>query len=276
MTDTAYVFEGAGRHSELDRLHLLESVFDPASRRVLLAAGLSAGMRCLEIGAGAGSIATWMGEVVGTKGWVAAVDISTRFLTETTRANVAVYEADIRTVDLEPASFDIAHARFVFIHVAEWRAALDAGLRLLKPGGRLVLEEPDFSVSQALAGEVALRHSFHRVHEAIEAMFNVRNMDHAFGLRLPAVLEELRLDNVTFENDVPIAQGGSPLARMMGMSTRQLREKYLATGLATDADIENYGAFSSHPSSWAIYHGTVRGSARKPGSGARQSKASSR
>ena len=133
----------------------------------------------------------------------------------------------------------------------------------------MVLEEPDFSVSQALAGELALRHSFDRVHEAIEAMFNVRKMDHAFGLRLPAVFEELRLENVAFENDVPIAQGGSPLARMMGLSTRQLREKYLATGLATAADIDNYTAFSSHPSSWAIYHGTVRATAKKPGSGAR-------
>jgi hypothetical protein len=45
MTDTAYVFEGTARDSELDRLHVLESVFDPASQRILLAAGLSAGMR---------------------------------------------------------------------------------------------------------------------------------------------------------------------------------------------------------------------------------------
>src|SRR5262249_46223790 len=162
---------------------------------------------------------------------VAAVDINTRFLRDT--ANVSVYEADIRTVDLKPGSFDIAHARFVFIHVAEWRPALEAALRLLKPRGCLVLEEPDFSVSQALGGNMELRHSFQRVHEAIEAMFKGRQMDHAFGLRLPAILEELRLDNVAFENDVPIAQGGSPLASMMGRSTRQLREKYLATGLAT-------------------------------------------
>lgn len=32
-------------------------------------------------------------------------------------------------------------------------------------------------------------------------------------------------------------------------------------------DIENYGAFSSDGSCWAIYHGTIRAVARKPESG---------
>src|SRR5262249_7376766 len=120
------------------------------------------------------------------------------------------------------------HARFVFIHVADLRAALSAALRLLKPGGHLVFEEPDFSASRALAGKAPLRGSFERVHLAIEAMFTARKMDYAFGLRLPAVLEEHGLDIVSLENDAAIAQGGAPLAKMMGMATRQLREKYLA------------------------------------------------
>jgi hypothetical protein len=33
MTDTEYVFEGTRQDSELDRLRLLESVFDPGSQR---------------------------------------------------------------------------------------------------------------------------------------------------------------------------------------------------------------------------------------------------
>lgn len=262
-TGSGYVFEGAGHDLELERLRLLESAFDKGSQRFLLLTGLGEGMRCLEIGAGAGSIATWMGQVVGPKGSVAAVDIDTRFIGDATRANVTVHEADIRTVNLEPTSFDIAHARFVFIHQADWNSALHATLRLLKPGGRLIIEEPDFSVSRALAGKAQLRRSFDRVHQAIEAMFNAREMDHAFGLRLPTIFEELRLDETAFENDAPISRGGSTLARMMGMSMRQLRERYLATGLLSAGDMENYGAFSSDPSCWAIYHGTVRGAARK-------------
>ncbi|MDX2055807.1 MAG: hypothetical protein SFV15_25615 [Polyangiaceae bacterium] len=47
---------------------------------MLVQGGLSKDMSCLEIGAGAGSIASFMAETVGLEGRVAAVDMSTRFL----------------------------------------------------------------------------------------------------------------------------------------------------------------------------------------------------
>jgi hypothetical protein len=46
---------------------------------------------------------------------------------------------------------------------------------------------------------------------------------------------------------------------MMAMSTRALAAKYLATGLATPADIAGYAALASDPMSSAVYHGVVRG-----------------
>jgi ubiquinone/menaquinone biosynthesis C-methylase UbiE len=74
-----------------------------------------------------------------------AIDINARFLTTTSEANTEVIEADIRTASVAPESFDLAHAQFVFIHIVDWAAALAATIRCLKPGGWLVLEEPDFS-----------------------------------------------------------------------------------------------------------------------------------
>ena len=264
MEDSAYVF-GETRHAaELDRLRLIESIFDPSSQRLLLETGLGPGKRCLEIGAGAGSIATWMAELVGPKGHVAAVDISSRFLQDLKLPNVVVHQSDIRAIDLEPASYDLAHARFVFIHLDEWRASLDAALRHLKPGGYIVLEEPDFSVSRPLAGTATMCKSFARVHDAIKAMFSERTMDYGFGLRLASAFQEAGLEIVHVDNDVPIVRGGHPMSRMMGLSALQLRERYLSTGMATAEDIDNYGIFSADPSCWAIYHGTVRATARKP------------
>jgi SAM-dependent methyltransferase len=205
-----------------------------------------------------------MSEAVGPSGRVAAVDINARFLSRGNGTNIDVHEADVRSVALEPASFDLAHARFVFIHVANWQAAIAASLRLLKPGGRLVVEEPDFSSSRALAGPSDLRRAFERVHRAIEAMFAARTMDFAFGTRLPAILQDHGLEEMAVENDAPIVPGGSPFAKMMGMSTNQLRGKYLETGLATDEDIGRYGTFTADPSCWATYHGTIRAIGTKP------------
>lgn len=264
MSKAIYLFEGTVQEAELERLRTLEAVFDGGTQRALVAAGLRQGSQCLEIGAGAGSIATWMSDAVGSTGRVAAVDIDARFLSHLKSPNIDVHEADIRSLGLVPESFDLAHARFVFIHVPDWRAALDATLGFLKPGGCLVLEEPDFSVSRALAGPSELRDAFDHVHRAVEAMFAERRMDLAFGSRLPTIVQEHRLDDIVLENDAPIVRGGSPFAKMMGMSTCQLREKYVATGLTTEEHIERYGAFTADRSCWAIYYGTIRAIGRMP------------
>ena len=67
---------------ELERLRLLESMFDPRTRELLLATGNLTGRSFLEVGAGAGSIARFMRTEVGTAGRVVAVDTNTRFLGE--------------------------------------------------------------------------------------------------------------------------------------------------------------------------------------------------
>jgi SAM-dependent methyltransferase len=267
MNERPYVFDGTRHDAELQRLRALEEIFDRDTRRRLLATGLAEGWRCLEVGAGAGSIATWMGHAVGASGRVLAVDTNTRFLAETRTATVEVLEADIRSAAIDPESFDLAHARFVLIHVPDWRAALAAMLRCLKPGGWLVLEEPDFSASRAVAGRPELRRAFENVHRAIEAMFRQRGMDHAFGARVPALLQERGFEEISIETDAAIVPGGSSQAQMMAMSTCQLRDRYVATGLATEEDIERYGTFAADPACRATYHATIRAAGRKPRTG---------
>jgi SAM-dependent methyltransferase len=263
MTDRPYVFDEARPDAELERLRALEGIFDAATRDCLLATGLAPGWRCLEVGPGAGSIARWLSETVTEAGHVLAVDVNARFLAGRSKGNLEIREADIRTASLQAGSVDLAHARFVLIHVPQWMEALAAMIASLKPGGWIVLEEPDFSSSRALAGPPDLRRAFDNVHRAIEAMFCQRNMDHAFGARLPALLQGDKLESIAIENDAPIVAGGSPQARMMAMSTFQLAEKYVATGLASRQDIELYGRFAADPTCWATYHATIRGVARK-------------
>ena len=107
MVQPEYVFQRVEDQKELERLRMIELVFDPASRRRLLGAGLQAGWRCLEVGPGAGSIMTWMGEVVGPAGQVVAVDLDPKFLGESRQSNVEIVRADIRTAQLPKQSFDL-------------------------------------------------------------------------------------------------------------------------------------------------------------------------
>ncbi len=62
-----------------DRFAGLESVFDPVTRGHLTRLGLPPGARCLEVGAGSGSIARWMADEVGPAGRVLAVDLDPRW-----------------------------------------------------------------------------------------------------------------------------------------------------------------------------------------------------
>ena len=99
-----YLFEDTESEPEFERLRAIEDLFDPATRRRLLSVGLAAGWRCLEVGAGAGSVAQWMSRQVGSSGHVVALDIDDRFLGGVGAENLEIVEGDIRTTALKEAS----------------------------------------------------------------------------------------------------------------------------------------------------------------------------
>ncbi|HEY2205772.1 MAG TPA: SAM-dependent methyltransferase, partial [Pseudonocardia sp.] len=77
-----YLNAHADEGRERRRLRHLEAWHDPATVRHLRATGIGAGWRCLEVGAGGGSITRWLGEQVGTSGSVVALDADPRYLTD--------------------------------------------------------------------------------------------------------------------------------------------------------------------------------------------------
>ena len=53
---------------EAERLRLLEIVHDPFTTSLLTGLGVAPGWRCLEVGAGRGSMASWLADKVGDGG----------------------------------------------------------------------------------------------------------------------------------------------------------------------------------------------------------------
>jgi len=65
---------------ELDRLSKQARLIDPITLRYLQAAGVSAGMRVLDVGSGAGDVAFLAAELVGETGEVVGTDRSSAAL----------------------------------------------------------------------------------------------------------------------------------------------------------------------------------------------------
>jgi len=262
MGDHEYVFASGEERREWVRLQAIEREFDPASCRRLCAAGLAAGWRCLEVGPGAGSLMQWMGEQVGSTGHVVALDLSTKFLPGPYPAQIEIRQDDIRTASLPERSFDLVHARYVLIHVPDYEVALSRMLAALKPGGWIVLEEPDFSASRGIVGMAAQLAAMQRINQAVHRMYESRGMDRALGLALLPLLQARGLCDVSMEYDAPVSAGGSGMATMMAMSAEQLREKYLATGVVSEEDVQGYCHMAEDSKSRAVYYATVAVSGR--------------
>jgi len=266
VSSQGYVFERhvAGPEHERDRLALLEAVHDQCTRDLLDRLGIGPRLRCAEIGAGAGSIARYMAHAVGAGGRVVAVDIDPRFLNMPDLPQIEIRRSDVMSDAFEAGAYDLIHARFVLMHLADPSAALDNLWTALKPGGGILLEEPDFRTAFSAAPDEDTRRAVDAVNEAVVAMYRRMGRDPGFGLQLPRLLasREGMVDlhvNVTS----PLVPGGSPMALMMRSSVSHLRELLLETRVAEEVEIERYRDAACDPSVWASYYATISATARK-------------
>jgi 2-polyprenyl-3-methyl-5-hydroxy-6-metoxy-1,4-benzoquinol methylase len=163
-----YIFQANRDDQELGRLRLIEQVLDDETISRLRSTGIRQGWRCLELGAGAGSIAQWMAGAVGDQGQVLAIDIKTNYLQHLSAPPCMIVKGDFLEVLLE-GEFDLAHCRYVLIHNRESQSMLKKLCSLIRSGGFLVLEEPDFTSAMLLnkGGDPSQQ----RVNNAICRMF---------------------------------------------------------------------------------------------------------
>src|SRR5215813_6198232 len=150
MGEHQYILSHTADASERERLSLLERIADPLSQRRLAALDIQPGWRCVEVGAGHGSIVRWLAEQVGPQGQVVATDLNPRFLTEIELSNVEVRRHDIRADPLEPGTYDLAHCRLVLTHMPEPQLVVGRIVEALRIGGWLLIEEHDLSSLRAV------------------------------------------------------------------------------------------------------------------------------
>jgi len=244
-----YAYDNTWRQAH-ERLTALEAVYDPGTFRALTVVGVGPGWSCLEVGAGAGSVAAWLCNRVGPSGRVLATDSDPRFLQPlaANRANLEVRQHDVVVDELPAAVFDLVHARMVLEHLPGRERALRRMAAALAPGGWLVLEAIDFASEApdpALDGAMAAR--FARWHEARSRLLESRGFDLAFARGLAKQLRGLGLIEVETEGRAFTWRGGSGGANVWRLSSEQLHRPLVTGGYLEEAEIADIQAMFADP-----------------------------
>ncbi|MYC74517.1 methyltransferase domain-containing protein [Candidatus Poribacteria bacterium] len=145
-----------GRTShETTRLIEQSRIYGESTQRLCKRAGITEGMRVLEIGSGAGDVALTIAELVGPAGQIVGVDVNAAIL-DTARQRVT--DAGIRNVEFIAGDarelafadkFDAIVGRFVLMYMADPREAFATLMTHLKPGGIAAFQEPEYTLYPA-------------------------------------------------------------------------------------------------------------------------------
>lgn len=204
-SDYALGYEDA----ELHRLSTQARLIDPITRRLLEAAGITEGMRVLDVGSGAGDVALLCGQMVGANGEVVGSDLS---LAAIERAKLRAEHAGSTNLSFRHGDaaelafdrpFDAIVGRYVLQFMPDPARSLRRMARHLRPGGVVVFHELDWDGARSSPPSPTYDQVCGWLSRAIEAAgAQVR-----LGARLAAVFEDAGLPTPTLRMEAVIASG---------------------------------------------------------------------
>lgn len=240
-----YVMADADAASESDRLALLESCTDPGTMSRLQKLGVSAGWRCLEVGAGRGSIARWLAEQVTASGSVVAIDIDPRFLTGMPD-NVQVRALDIREEQVETGAYDLVHCRALLMHLPDPAAVLARLADALVPGGVLLVEEGDYGLYH-YGGHPDADALNEAARRALDAMTGAGVSNMYFGRTLAVMLSGCGLQVLGGEVETPVSRPGEPHYEFAATTVLDSFPRLVDAGVTPEADVARLEGYFGKP-----------------------------
>jgi 2-polyprenyl-3-methyl-5-hydroxy-6-metoxy-1,4-benzoquinol methylase len=236
-----------GHHlkGEGTRLTLMSELLDPMHRRCIEALKIvRPGARTLEVGCGNGSISAWLAKRVSPGGKAVAFDLDLSLI-QAHAPNLELREGDIVADPVEPGSFDLVTARAVLHHVADPEAAIKNLVASVRPGGALLLIEPDF-----LPVSVAEPPDVRAFWEGWLAWSRERGIDYFIGRSLAPQLAALGLRQISGNAETAVYNGGSRWANYWTQTIIELRNDLTSSGKLNDALVDTFLSYCADSNWW--------------------------
>ncbi|MEU5072131.1 class I SAM-dependent methyltransferase [Streptomyces asoensis] len=218
---------------EDERIDLGALAYDDITMARLRALGVGPGWRCLDVGAGTGTVSRRLLEEAGVTS-VLAVDRDTRFLRARPVPGLDVLEADLTAPGSVRGRFSLVHARFVLMHLADREHVLSSLAALVAPGGLLVLSDA-VDLTSDLSPGTPYGDAMRAMWQGLRATIGT---DVSWVPSYPRLLRAAGLRSVAAEIHVPPLLPGGPLSRFWADTWERSREAMLATGLVDDASLD--------------------------------------
>jgi SAM-dependent methyltransferase len=232
------------QEGERQRLALMSRLLDPMHRRHIERLGVGPGARALEVGCGNGSKSAWLAARVAPGGAAVAVDLDLS-LVDAGPPGLELRQADILAGPVPPGDFDLVTARAVLHHVADPGVAVANLVASARPGGAILLIEPDFlPVSVAEPGEVRA------FWEGWLAWSREQGIDYFIGRTLPAMLSWLGVEDIEATAETALYRGGSPWAEYWRQTVIELRARLVASGHLDGRSVDALLAWCADPGWW--------------------------
>ena len=185
--ESTYIIRGGPEGRE--RLRLVARVMAPSTSELLDRVGVAQDADCLDVGCGGGDVTLELarrahaGRIVGIDLDEAKLEIARVEAREAGADNIDYRCQDLQNPDLGSA-YDVVHARFVLSHLVDPQAAVEGLVRVLRPGGVLVVVD----IERAATLCEPPHRSFERYMELYTLAARARGVDPDIGPRLPAIL----------------------------------------------------------------------------------------
>jgi SAM-dependent methyltransferase len=213
-------------------------------------AGSLTGAVAVDVGCGPSGGLAVLATKVGPSGRVVGVDnspmhvrLAQEYAAGRGFANVEVIQADATATGLPEGVSDIAHARAMLVNVPDAPAVLAEMVRLTKPGGYVLVQEPDPSARICYPAIP----EWDRLGHVYRLVFERHGADLFIGRRLPTLMRESGLVEIGVEVRADVYPAGHSRRTIFPDLARSLRSTIVAEGVLDESEFDQLdGAIRGH------------------------------